>query len=232
MKDLNIKAFNEDLKRLMNEAQNDDKIRLIERFLPPIEYGEDRGPAIEFPKDIRPVFDDNERIGSVYYEDVGMHSYHPCCDVFSESNSKKAVSKGIDLLYCNVVVSEVLTAIQTVTDPGRKNEALSRAIDECKEAESHTGEPLYDILSKYGITRIEFDASGYYPRYCESLYGFSGTIKSVYLTPDGKVMADVLSDFKEDLVAVQIKKDCSTYHSILDDIKRAVNIAKGRASMK
>ena len=45
-------------------------------------------------------------------------------------------------------------------------------------------------------------------------------------------MADVLSDFKEDLVAVQIKKDCSTYHSILDDIKRAVNIAKGRASMK
>jgi hypothetical protein len=32
MKDLNIKAFNEDLKRLMNEAQNDDKISLIERF--------------------------------------------------------------------------------------------------------------------------------------------------------------------------------------------------------
>lgn len=232
MKDLNINAFNEDFKRLMNEAQNDDKVRLIERFLPPIEYGEDRGPAIEFPEDIRPVFDDNERIGRVYYEDVGMHSYHPCCDVFSESNPKKAVLKEIDLLYYNVVVSEVLTAIQTATDPERKNEALAKAIDECKEAESHTGDPLYDILSKYSITNIEFAASGYFPRYYESLSDVCGDVKSIYLTSDGKVMADIISVYSDEFITVQIKKDCSTYHSILDGIKRAVNIAKGRASMK
>lgn len=230
LKDLNIKAFNEDLKQLINEAENDDKIRLIEHFLPQIEYDEYKGPAIEFPEEIRPTIDDNERIGRIYFEDVGMHDYHPCCDVYSEMNPEEAVSTGIDLLYSKVVVSEVLTAIQAVTDPERKNEALAKAIDECKRAESRTGDPLYDTLSKYGIATVEFDASTYYPRYCEGLYGASGDVKSIYLTSDGKVMANVVLDIKKDLVTVQIKKDCMTYDSILDGIKRAINIAKRKAS--
>lgn len=225
LKDLNIKAFNEDIKQLINEVENDDKIRLIERFLPQVEFGEYKGSAIKFPKEIRPIIDDSERIGCLYIADVGMHNYHLCCDVYSEINPKRAVSKEKDLLYSKVIVSEVLTAIQTVTDPEHKNEALTNAIDECKEAEKRIGDPLYDILSKYGITTVEFDASSYYPRYCEdALFGVSGDIKSIYLTADGKVMAKVLSDSK--IITVQIKKDCRTYNSILDGIKRAINIAK------
>ena len=51
---------------------------------------------------------------------------------------------------------------------------------------------------------------------------------SINLTPDGKVMANVFSDDDKNLVKVQITKDCLTYDSILDDIKRAVNIFNGR----
>ena len=175
LKDLNIKAFNEDFKQLINEVKNDNKIRLIERFLPKIEYDEYKGPIIKFPEEIRPMIDDSERIGCIYIADVGMHNYRPCCDVYSEINPKRAVSKEKDLLYSKVIVSEVLTAIQTVTDPEHKNEALAKAIDECKEAEKRIGDPMYDILSKYGITTVEFDASSYYPRYCEdALFGVDG----------------------------------------------------------
>ena len=225
---INIKDFNEDFKRLINNAEKDDKTRLVERFLPRIEADEIKGPAIEFPADIRPIFNDNERIGRIYFEDVGMHSYHPCCDVYSEMNPKKKLSEGIDLLYNKVVVSDLLTAIQTVIDPECKNEALTKAINECKAAESRSGDPLYDILSKYGISTIDFDTSGYYPRYCESLFGLSGNVKSINLTPDGKVMANVVSNDDKHPVKVQITKDCLTYISILDNIKKAINIAKGK----
>ena len=228
VKNINIKDFNEDFKRLINNAENNDKIRLVERFLPRIADDEIKGAAIVFPEEIRPIIDDGKRIGCVYFEDVGMHSYHPCCDVYSEMNPKKKLSKGIDLLYSKVIVSDLLTAIQTVTDPECKNEALIKAINECKEAESRPGDPLYDVLSKYSISTIDFDTSGYYPRYCESLFGVSGDIISINLTPDGKVMANVVSADDKHPVKVQITKDCLTYNSILDNIKRAINIAKGK----
>lgn len=231
VKDLDIKAFNKDLANLKHDINYDEQLRLVDRLLLQLEYETGEEAVIEFPVEIRPrievtsIFDRTTkgRIGRIFMEEEGMHMRYPYCDVYSERCPNKKLLKSENLLYSKVVISEVLRAIQTVIDPECKNKELAIAINECETIENRTEDPLYAILSKHGVAALSFSSTNSYARYCES--NVCGDIAVVYLTTDGKVMA-VLTGGE----TVQITQTIGCYDWLVDSIKRAVNIVKGKNS--
>ena len=194
-----------------------------------LEYETDEEAVIEFPVEIRPrievtsIFDRTTkgRIGKIFMEEEGMHMRYPYCNVYSERYPNKKLLKSENLLYSKVIISEVLRAIQSVIDPGCKNKELANAISECEIIENRIEDPLYAILSKHGVAALSLSSTDSCARYCEC--NVCGDVAVVYLTTDGKVMA-VLTGGE----TVQITQTIGCYDWLVDSIKRAINIIKGK----
>ncbi len=230
LKSLDLKAFNKDLSSLNHGTDYHEQLRMVDSLLFELEQETEESAVVEFPAEIRPMIETTTimgrkvkgRIGSVYLEEEGMNMYFPHCDVCSDRNPQKKLLKNADLLYSNVIVSEVLRAMQTVLDPECKNEKLAKAIKESEAIEKCKEDPLYTILYKHGMAAISLASNNSHPRYCES--DVCGDVMDVYLTPEGDVMANLTGG-----ETVQITPTISNYDWIVDDIKRAVNIAKKKS---
>lgn len=159
IKGVNLGQLNKHLKELDKTAdQYGDDSRWVDRLLQCPPARGQRGPALEIPADLRPdyVFDSfyygegRGKLGRIYMQEVGMHMYLPHCDVFDVDEPTAAICIGDQLYETSTKISELLTVMQKLLDPEKKNLGLQQAIDRCITFESGTAS-LPQLLRSHNI---------------------------------------------------------------------------------
>lgn len=159
IKGVNLGQLNKQLKELDNTAeQYGHDSRWVDRLLqrPPARV--ERGPALEIPADLRPdysfdSFDFGEgrgKLGRIYMQEVGMHMYLPHCDVFDVDDPTSVICIGDQLDETSTKISELLTVMQKLLDPEKKNQELQQAIERCISFESGAAS-LPQLLCSHNI---------------------------------------------------------------------------------
>jgi len=224
--------LNKDFKPLYDGGDYEGYIRLVDRLLPRIEDPfSERGEAISIPAGVRPhlayhsIKDVDGAIGEIYLAEEGMHMYFPFCDIYSEESPDVLIEERVPLLYSKVVTSKVLSAIQSVIDPEHKNREISDTIQKCLAIENGCGNSLFKFLFDHGIVTLSIKDAGGNPRYCEDVVG---DIANIIINRDGQVFADVYPFSNKKYQECEITPNITNYHWMLDDIKRAINVAIGK----
>ena len=235
---LDTDKFNESLKSLEQSlTEYEDCLFYIEELLPKLsddEYAEGRGPAIEIPNDLRPTifYDWGEiygKIGRIYWMEEGMHSWYPCCDIFSEKSPDEVLETGCGLFYAHLQVSELLSAIQSVIDPEHKNSELSEMILRSSTLENKRLEELYNFLYGNGLSVICMQETWSPLRDIDS----GDYICRLSLTKDGSIYMRLgILRHEQHVKGCYYKKmesSPSNYSNIINSVKESIEAAKGNA---
>lgn len=226
---VNVKKFFADIAMSIIDVDYDSLIRIVDRLLPPPEFGRLVGDSVEIPAELRPhiqlSFPRGAKgvIGRLYFQESGMHMWLPHCDVYSEHNPEIILQKGVSLLYESFVTSEILLALQEVIDPLHKKSDLQEAITKSLAVENATGNALYDVLAKHQLAVVSLKACNRSARCCDN--GMYGDLQHIFLA-NGAVKG-IASDFDEYFI-MDIRPSSWNYDSFIKEMKAAVNIAKGR----
>lgn len=232
---LNVKKFYSDLATSKNDGKYDSYIRIVDRLLPPPgEHLENmKGDAVEIPVDLRPhIYDVSPMvfegvIGRFYFQESGMNMWFPHCDVYSEDDPDELLEEGVNLYDGSFVTSEILLALQAAIDSGRDNKELEETIKKSIAVENVTDNVLYDVLAKHNLAVISLKACGRQNVRCRE-YDRYGDLQYVFLA-DGAVWGDV-KDFDDIHFAIELLPSTWNYDFILQELKAAVNVAKGKSN--
>lgn len=231
---LNVKKFNADMTASGNDGDYDSYIRIVDSLLPAPDERSDSlvGEAVEIPVDLRPhIYDvsplvEEGVIGRLYFQESGMHMWFPHFDVYSEDNPDELLETGVNLLYSRFVTSEILLALQAVIDPGHNNKELEETIKKSIAVENATGNDLYDVLYKHNLAVVSLKSCGRNGVRCNDRNRY-GDLLHIFLA-DGAVWGEVI-DFDDEHFVVEILPSLWNYDFILNEMKAAVNITKGRS---
>lgn len=159
IKGVNVGQLSRQLKEIDKTAdQYSHDSRWVDRLLqcPPVRVK--RGPALQIPADLRPdysfdSFDYGEgrgKLGRIYMQEVGMHMYLPHCDVFDVDDPTSVICIGDQLDKTSTKISELLSVMQMLLDPEKKNQELQQAIERCISFESGAAS-LPQLLRSHNI---------------------------------------------------------------------------------
>lgn len=230
MDGLDIDTFNHDCTALIDMAKHYRyDMRFVDQIMPWPEDAEWKGPEVYIPVEHRPLLVNDDvkgRIGKIYMRDSGMRNYLPYCDIYSEQYPDELIADGVNLCYNNFPVSQVLEALQAVLDPEHSDSEWSKVIKRCHDFEGTGGDPLFNLLEKYGLAVVNlnlFDAGSVF---CYEPYGDMNTIFVDCSTK--KVWGMVLADEDLQYYKVPIEPIIQIFDSIVFEIQNAINTAKRR----
>lgn len=163
VKNLNVGLLNKELSSLWKASeQYGHDLRMVDRLLPYPDYLDEQGPAIEIPISLRPDYSYDSlfehgtgKLGRVYLKEMGMHTYLPHCDIFDSDDPELLLSVGNQLDETSVKISELLMFLQSMLDPKKMNQELTKAIERCKNYEKGVSS-LPGVLKKHGIGVVDF----------------------------------------------------------------------------
>lgn len=170
VKDIDMPLFNKEINSLekISEQYGRD-CRMVDSILPRADYMEEQGAVVEIPENLRPNYSHKPdflfgeakgKLGRIYMKETGMNMYYPHCDIYDSDNSEVLLLEGIQLNPDEVNVYEVLTALQTILDPEKKNKELDKAIERCRQYEKGESS-LPGILRKHGIGVLDFSKNSW-----------------------------------------------------------------------
>lgn len=157
-KNLNVGLLNKELSVLGKASeQYVEDTGMVDCLLPCPEYLEEQGPAVEIPISLRPDYSYDSlfehgtgKLGRIYMKETGMHMYLPHCDIFDSDDPELLLSVGNQLDETSVKISELLMFLQSMLDPKKMNQELTKAIERCKNYEKGVFS-LSGVLKKHGI---------------------------------------------------------------------------------
>ena len=230
VEDVNLKQFFADIDASKGDVDYEELIRIVDLLLPqPEDYDSMVGDAVEIPVGLRPhihistLQEMDGVIGRFYLQDSGMHMWLPHCDVYSEDDPEELLEEEVSLLYESYVTSEILLALQAVIDPMHKNKDLEQAIAQSLAIENATGNALYGVLEKHRLPVISLKGCNRKVRCRED--GMYGNLQHLFLA-DGTVKG-IAEEF-DDCFFTEILPSSWNYEYIVNEMKAAVNIAKGK----
>lgn len=185
IKGVNVGQLSRQLKEIDKTAdQYSHDSRWVDRLLqcPPVRVK--RGPALQIPADLRPdysfdSFDYGEgrgKLGRIYMQEVGMHMYLPHCDVFDVDDPTSAICIGDQLDKTSTKISELLSVMQMLLDPEKKNQELQQAIERCISFESGAAS-LPQLLRSHNIGVVHLAHNSWHRVNYQNIHA-----ESLYLT--------------------------------------------------
>lgn len=216
-----IPKVNKKIQKCINDYIGNSYRSLLDvlaREIPMPEDGEDQGEKIVFPPDFRPETSEYSgySIGSLYIEEVGMHAYMLSADIYYTDDPEELHEEGRMLFYDQFLcISQLLQGYQKLTDPDKKKEWLSDAIDRAIAMENE--ECYGHILAEHGM-HVFSDAKGQYGDY-------------VYVYEDKLNIAE-RGEEPYDISVKTLTATSFHFSSILDSIKKDINIAYGQIKKK
>lgn len=153
----------------------------VDRLLPRPEYLDTQGPAVDIPISLRPDYSFDKlfdfgtgKLGRIYMKETGMHMYLPHCDIYDSDDPDMLLCVGDQLDETSVRISELLSVLQEILDPRKKNQELTQAIERCKNYEQGNAS-LPAVLKKYGLGVVNLSENSwhrvnYQNIHAESLY--------------------------------------------------------------
>ncbi len=231
VKNLNVGLLNKELSSLWKASeQYGHDSRMVDRLLPYPDYLDEQGPAIEIPISLRPDYSYDTlfehgtgKLGRIYMKETGMNMYLPHCDIFDSENPDMLLYDGDQLNETSMKISELLTVLQSILDPEKKNQELSKAIERCKNYDNG-GTSLSGILKKHGIGVVNLSAISWHRVNYQHIHA-----ESLYVKLDGFDHLQVMLEPDEWLNAQDNPFDATEANFDLSDfIREAINRARNK----
>lgn len=231
VKNLNVGLLNKELSSLQKASeQYGHDLRMVDRLLPYPDYLDEQGPAIEIPISLRPDYSYDSlfehgtgKLGRIYMKETGMHMYLPHCDIFDSENPDMLLCDGDQLNETSMKISELLTVHQSILDPKKMNQELSKAIERCKNYDNG-GTSLSGILKKHGIGVVNLSANSWHRVNYQHIHA-----ESLYVELDGFDHLQVMLEPDEWLNAQDNPFDATEANFDLSDfIREAINRARNK----